>query len=718
MKLSNDLFRQKEQLGDDFEGEDGGINPDQANSGPQCTASGLNFDFAEGGKFHSFRAHAVAKLNMPVFQTDLSPIYHKSDSKLRSKHVSSIMSLQNLDGLGSVRRVSSIAKPPDSETYPLTTKQKMNQINASGGGNPIYFAKKTAKLKPSMIKKSTCNASNAQRKSSDLTTQTPPLPGVTLLSDSLTFSANTVPNIGENTIGSSSHVGISLGHSLGVEFREPYEVRKYGTSISNPSGREASIAKKAELETELLNQRIQFSNQQPAHAFGKKFRDPIKAPASASRAYGSRAPMRARTISASAYIRNSTARINSAGMESKSARPVSAGMNSSLNPPRMHTSQRRDETQGSLLRISIQSTNATGPHLFDITQPPHQPVNQRRRPQSADSALYARRRVTSMSAFVTPSRDLHESKELNQRLTKSSYIDINSTINLALSVKDGDTGQATSAQKRPQSAMAGNSKEYLLAGSYKLPFTKQNIRARLGLKKVEPTVKPIDRIHEVIGFNPSGYTYEKGRIEREKQEFLRQCNGAVRQYPVSATLYPRKPQRLSWHGIANTKQGNTSENMTGMEAHSPATELHGRCTLRDEGDQMNVISFSNKGEKPGNQIFQTPVKKHQGPASAKTVILETPEKRPSNAAVVQQYIASLSGGQRSRPASAAAGTFGVDSLPTKVFITKEPLPLRRTHHKHQFSMFYDPNATTEVYDRTVRLRSRPSSASKTLLVKH
>lgn len=117
-------------------------------------------------------------------------------------------------------------------------------------------------------------------------------------------------------------------------------------------------------------------------------------------------------------------------------------------------------------------------------------------------------------------------------------------------------------------------------------------------------------------------------------------------------------------------------------------------------------------------MLQTPIRRQQGPASARTAILETPEKRPSNAMVVQQYIASLSGAQGSRPASAAAGTLGVDSLPTKVFITKEPLPLRRTHHKHQFSMFYDPNATTEVYDRTVRLRSRPSSASKTLSTKH
>lgn len=718
MKLSNDLFQQEGQLSDDFEREDGGINPDQANSGPQCAASGLNFDFAEGGKFHNFRARAVTKLNMPVFQTDLSPIYRKSESKLGPKHVSPIMSLQSLDGLGSVRRVSSISKPPSSETYPLTTKHKINPTNASEGGNPIYFAKKTTRLKPSMIKKNTCNVSNAQRRSSDLTTQTPPLPGVTLLSDSLTFSANTVPHIGENTIGSSSHVGISLGHSLGVEFREPYEVKKYGSSISNPPGKEVGIAKKAELETELLNQKIQFSNQQPAHVLRKKFGDPVKAPASAGRAYGSRAPMRARTISDSAYIRDSIAKMNSVGVESKSVRPVPAGISSSSNPPRMHPSQRRDEAQGSLLRISIQNTDATGPHLVEITQPSHQSANQRRRPQSADSALYARRRVTSTSALITPSRDLHESKELNQRLTKSSCIDMNSTVNLAFSVRGRDAENAVSVQKRPQSATTGNSKEYLLAGSYKLPFTKQNVRARLGLKKIEPTVKPIDRIHEVIGFNPSGYMYEKGRIEREKQEFLRQCNGAVRQYPVSATLYPRKPQRLSWHGITNVKQGGTSENATGMEAHSPATESHGRCTLQDEGDQMNVISFDSKGEKPGNQVLQTPIRRQQGPASARTAILETPEKRPSNAMVVQQYIASLSGAQRSRPASAAAGTLGVDSLPTKVFITKEPLPLRRTHHKHQFSMFYDPNATTEVYDRTVRLRSRPSSASKTLSTKH
>lgn len=718
MKLSNDMFRQKEQGIDDHERIYSGLALERANSGPQCTASGLHFDSAEGDRFSIFRARTTAKLDLPVFQTDLSPIYHKSDPRLRPKHVSSLVAKQNLDNISSARRVSSITKPPSSEIYPLTNKQKVGQTGASGGEKPIYFAKKMAKLKPSAIKKGAHSTDGAQRRLSDPTIQTPSLPGVTMLSDSLTFSANVVPHIVDNTIGSSSHVGISLGHSLGTDFREPHEAGKYGTIASRSSEKEANIARKAQLEAELLTQKIQFNSQQSAHAPSKKSCDPIKAPASASRAYGSRAPMRTRTISASAYIRDSTARMNSAGLEPKNIRPVSAGMNSSLNPPRMYTSQRREDTQGSLLRISVQNMDATGPHIVEITQQSRQTASQKRRPRSADSVLHARRGTTSMSAVVTPSRDLHGQKGLSQRLTKSSYIDINSSVNLAGSMRGADAGSIIPIQKRPQSATARNAKEYLLAGSYKLPFANQSAKARLGLKKIEPIIKPIDRIHEVIGFNPSGYMYEKGRIEREKQEFLRQCNGAVRQYPASTTLYPRKPQKLSWHGLANVKQGGVVEDIARVEAHSPAADHRGRNALRDEGDQLNVISFINEGERDDNKVTHTPIKKYHGPASAKTAILETPEKRPSNATVVQQYIASLSGVHRPRPASAAVGAIGVDSLPAKVFITREPLPLRRTQHKHQFSMFYDPNATTEAYDRTVRLRSRPSSASKTLSAKH
>ncbi|EET00007.1 Hypothetical protein GL50581_2756 [Giardia duodenalis ATCC 50581] len=712
MKLNNDLLRQKDQCIDDHERISSGLALDRPNPGPQCMASGLNFDSGEGDKFSLFRARATTKLDLPVFQTDLSPIYHKSDAKLKPKHVSSILPLQNLENLGSARRVSSVTKPPGSEIYPLTNKQKANQTNVSEGGRPIYFAKKASRLKPAVAKRTVYSANNAHRRSSDSAVQTPSLPCVTLLSDSLTFSANTVPHAVENTVGSSSHVGISLGHSLGTEFRDPHEIRKHGTLAARSSEKEANIAKKEQLEVELLTQKIQFNNQQPTHAPGKKLNDPIKVPASASRAYGSRAPMRTRTISASAYIRDSTAKMNSAGVEVRNARSVSAGINNSFNPPRMYASQRRDETQGSLLRISVQNMDVTGPHLVEVTQPSRQATGQKHRPRSADSVLHARRGIMTMSALVTPSRDPNGFKELSQRLTKSSCIDINSTVNLALSVRGEDAGNVNLARKRPQSAIAGNAKEYLLAGSYKLPFNKQHAKAKLGPRKVEPIIKPIDRIQEVIGFNPSGYMYEKGRIEREKQEFLRQCNGAVRQYPASATLYPRKPQRLSWHGITNVRQGGTLEEVVRLEAHSPDAEPREGDALRDEGDQMNVISFGNRGNRAGDQITQTPVRKHQGPASARTAILESPEKRPSNAKIVQQYIASLSGAQKPRPISAAVGAAGVDSLPARVFITREPLPLRRTCHKHQVSMFYDPNATTEAYDRTVRLRSRPSSASK------
>lgn len=716
MNPSNDIAWQNQQGIDDHERIYSGLTSERANSGPHCTASGLHFDSVEGDKFSIFRARTTTKLDLPVFQTDLSPIYHKSDPRLKPKHVSSLVTKQALDNIASSRKVSSITKPPNHEIYPLTSKPKTGQTSTTGGEKPIYFAKKATKLKPTTIQKGAHNSNNAQRKPSDSTMQTPSLPGVTMLSDSLTFSANIAPQIVDNIIGSSSHIGISLGHSLGTDFRDPHETGRYGATTSKFLEKEANIAKKAQLEAELLTQKIQFNSYQSAHAPNKKSYNSIKAPASASRAYGSRAPMRTRTISASAYIRDSTARINYAGLEPRNVRPVSAGVGSSLNKPKIYANQRREDTQGSLLRISVQNMDALSPHIIEVTQQSHQAVTQKRRPRSADSALHARRGVTSISTVVTPSRDLHGPKELSQRLTKSSYIDINSSVNLALSTRGTDAGGIIPIQKRPQSATAKSAKDYLLAGSYKLPFVRPSAKTKLGPKKVDLLIKPIDRIHEVIGFNPSGYMYEKGRIDREKQEFLRQCNGAVKQYPAPITLYPRKPQKLLWHGIANVKQGGEAEDVVRMEAHSPGAGHWEKSALRDEGDQMNVISFINKDEKEENKMAHTPSKKHRGPANARTAILETPEKRPSNAMVVQQYITSLSGVPRPRPVSAAG--VGVDSLPTKVFITREPLPLRRTQHKHQFSMFYDPNATAEIYDRTVRLRSRPSSASKAPLVRY
>lgn len=356
----------------------------------------------------------------------------------------------------------------------------------------------------------------------------------------------------------------------------------------------------------------------------------------------------------------SQARPNSASRVRPRMEPV---LPPSSNPRPAATSQRRPSSASRSRQTVTTRTQLSGIHERWC------PDTRISRPRSAGSAI-------DRDELKLSDLQLHSTARVSRQRRPASADAIRRRSKQAVTlsgecVDEGALAHSLSVSHlRPKSATSA--KEYLMSGSFKAPYQKTAMKASQQ--------------------KPPGFTYDKGRIEKEKRAFLHSCNGGMTQRVMSA--YPQKPRRLDW-GVVQLK-----------------TETHA-ADFNDE-DSFDVISCSGSTRSEETPRL-TPYTTGALPASTRTALLERrvniDQIATLSRATVKATAATATTVRAVRPVFETRGTgiipgrIGVRTVDGSM-ATKKPV-----QHQHLMSIFYDPAAATSEFDRAVRMRPQSAGTS-------